>query len=199
MDEGQTDRTPLPLGRRCVDEVMRLHRFFEDWWNGRVPQERRVLDAGFTSALDPSSFHFASPAGVPFDRSATADAIFSAWGTRYDPAWAKEAWVRGADFRIVISNASVAWETESACAVLFHENQQVGGAGGPAQAKANGATMRLAADGTLLWLLEQETWWPGFSFNSSCPALADLPPAAVPACHGCASCLPDECGGCLGY
>ena len=66
--------------------------------------------------------------------------------------------------------------------------------------KANAATLRRAAGGELKWLLEHETWWPGVAFgNASCAALMrDLPPVEVPACHGCAHCLPGACGGCLG-
>merc|ERR1712216_806123 len=111
-------------------------------------------------------------------------------------AWADDAACAAAShFQMHASGAA-------ACTVLFHENQQVGGASGPVQTKANSATLNCDANGKLTWLLEHETWWPGASHGlDSCASLAarGIVGEAAPACKNCTHCLPGNCGQCLGY
>jgi len=180
-----------------------------------VPKDRAAFDVKFTDILD-DSFLFSSPVGVPDGKAATADFVFSQWGTRYEDSWAARSWVHGRDMRILLTNVTTAWSDDAACAaashfqehsaglpactVLFHENQQVGGPSGPVQAKANSATLRCGSKGELIWILEQETWWPGISHGlDSCKSLAGrgLTGEAAPACDNCTHCLQGHCSACL--
>ena len=89
------------------------------------------------------------------------------------------------------------------CTVVFQENQQVGGARGPVQAKRNACTL-VHKEGTpnqLAWVMEHETWWPGVAYGAdSCGTLQGQPGmanASIAACFGCTHCLPADCGPCL--
>lgn len=202
---GTTSSSSL-LGERCQDEVRRLHAFFEQWWNGRLPQDRHIFDSKFTSSCD-NHFFYNGPVGVPSYRAGTAEWIFSQWGKRYENSWARAEWVRNRDMTFVITNATTAWADASACEakdvacqVLFLEHQQVGGSDGPVQTKSNTATLRCGESGELLWVSEVETWWPGFVHGSdSCNELKaqKISDLSIPACYNCKNCLPDFCGKCL--
>ena len=195
-------RPRIPLAQRCTSEVLRLHAFFEDWWNARLPQTRHNFHAGFTSANHPE-FTFVSPLGTGLGLNATAEYIYGAYGTRYTDDWATADQVQGHDMRFLLSNITVTWvdEPSETCTVTFQEHQQVGGAEGPVQTKANACVLKRmsGAPNGLGWLLEHETWWPGWAHRGGCEALRarGLRPEEIPACYNCTGCLAKACAECL--
>ena len=208
--EGDVQHLPgsASLASRCEGEVRRLHAFFVEWFNGFVPKDRGVFDGNFTDATA-EDFLFLSPSGSRVDKTSCANWVFGQHGTRFESDWADSSMAAGGNMNIVISNVDVFWHDDAACAaggsapactVLFHENQQVGGPAGPVQTKANAATLRCGEGGRLMWLLEDEAWWPGFTFGQDqCPLLTSSGSTKldVPACAGCTNCLPGTCGSCL--
>jgi len=192
----------LPLDRRCVQEVERLHAFFETWWNGKVPQTHAYFEEHFLSAQH-SAFTFVSPFGLSLNLNSTAQYIYQAHGMRYTDDWAKASQVNGADMRFLLSNISVTWSDASRqmCAVTFQEHQQVGGLHGPVQTKSNVCLLmsKEGAPNKLGWLMEHETWWPGFVHQDSCTQLVARvqAPSLIPACFNCSHCLPGTCASCL--
>lgn len=150
-----------------------------------------------------SAFTFVSPVGRNLGLNSTIDYIYQAYGSRYTDDWANASEVQGHEMRFLLSNISVTWANEATqtCTVTFQEHQQVGGSQGPVQTKANVCVLehKQGAPHELGWLLEHETWWPGFAHRESCGALmSGLPPNAIPACYNCDHCLPGAaCAKCL--
>ena len=190
------------LTERCTLEVLRLHAFFEDWWNGRVQQTATVFNASFVAAQH-SAFKFISPVGTSLNLSSTIDYIYQAWDSKFTDDWASASQVHGHPMRFFLSNVVVTWadEVSQTCTVTFQEHQQVGGTHGVVQTKANACVLKhkLGAPHSLGWLLEHETWWPGFVHQESCNALKHqgVAPHEIPACYNCTHCLPGLCTECL--
>jgi hypothetical protein len=193
----------ITLEDRCAREVYRLHVFFEQWWNGHLPHTHTEFDEQFSAVMDPK-FAFISPEGLPLGLSDTKSFIYNSYGTKHTEDWMKP-FVNNFDMRFNITDLRVTWSDEATqtCTVIFQENQQVGGSSGPVQAKRNACTLvhKAGTPNQLAWVLEHETWWPGFeSGRSSCPSLIDqssISNTTIAACFGCTRCLPANCHSCL--
>ena len=126
-------------------EIVDLHRFFEDWFRGTA--EEGSLER-FTGALAPE-FTLISPGGEQAERAALIERIRAARG------------VRGGDpsFAIRIENVRARPLAAGLNLVHYEEWQTWGGA---ARGRLSSAILRDSdqAPGGLLWESVQETWLP---------------------------------------
>jgi hypothetical protein len=121
-------------------EIIRLHQFFEDWFNGRIPQ----TDAGFApfpQALAPA-FHIISPGGELSDRESILNRVRRAYNTQ-----------RGT--RIWIQNGVLRWQQADLALVTYEEWQE--GPSATARGRLSTVVFQHQAD-ALAWLHVHETW-----------------------------------------
>lgn len=128
----------------CRKEIKELHQFFQDWFNGDLPQ----TDASFARFADVMAvdFEMVSPNG----RSVSITNLQPALRQRYN------SWQNG---RIWIENVRVHWQKGDLLLVVYEEWQAVDGA-------ENGRLSSVLFQqqpnlpNTLLWLYVHETWLP---------------------------------------
>ncbi|MCB9137863.1 MAG: hypothetical protein H6642_05900 [Caldilineaceae bacterium] len=78
------------LMQKAIFEVEDLHRFFEDWFKGRLPQTADAFKR-FDAAVAPE-FQLITPAGEKIGGPALRDWIWSIHGTRQNTSmWVDEA------------------------------------------------------------------------------------------------------------
>jgi hypothetical protein len=128
----------------CVREVEELHRFFDEWFSGRLSND----DAAFARFADVLSerFEIAPPDGGVLDRAAILRAVRGGHGAR-----------AGEGFRIWIEDAEARLLGDGMYAVTYEEWQDVGGA---ARGRRSRALMRqsAAAPNGVEWVRVDETW-----------------------------------------
>ncbi|MEM7309582.1 MAG: DUF4440 domain-containing protein [Planctomycetota bacterium] len=145
---GAPEPPPAPADmRRPEDEIVDLHRFFHDWFAGRLDDTDQAY-ARFADALAPA-FRLTSPRGDTAEREALLAGLRRAHG-----AVAKEVEVDAVAARPV---ADGLW------LVTYREWQRDPGAPGePWTGRASSALLREdpAAPGGFLWEHVHETWLP---------------------------------------
>jgi hypothetical protein len=128
----------------CRREIEELHQFFQDWFNGDLP-ETDVNFARFSDVMA-NDFEMVSPNG----RSVTITTLQPALRQRYN------SWQNG---RIWIENVRVHWQKGVLLLVVYEEWQAVDG-------EENGRLSSVLFQqqnnlpNKLLWLYVHETWLP---------------------------------------
>jgi len=128
----------------CRKEIEELHQFFQDWFNGSLP-ETDVSFARFGDVMA-SDFEMVAPNG----RSVTITNLQPALRQRHN------SWQNG---RIWIENVRVHWQKGELLLVVYEEWQAVDGL-------ENGRLssvlfqQQLNLPNNLLWLYVHETWLP---------------------------------------
>ena len=102
------------MDRSSEAEVRDLHRFFEQWFTGQLPDTDATF-ARFADALDPD-FEIVAPGGSTTGRTALVADLRSAWNTL------------GSDFRIRIENLRSRWLGQGLWLVRYEEWQHRAGA-----------------------------------------------------------------------
>lgn len=130
---------------RVEQEIVELHRFFEAWFRGRLPQDETSL-ARFADALA-DDFVIVTPDGVAIEKTEIVDAVRTSHGV--DPAagiWIKNVVTRTRSRTIIVAT---------------YEEWQQFGADTP---RGRLSTVVLENDdgapGELRWLHVHETWLP---------------------------------------
>jgi len=128
----------------CRREIEELHQFFQDWFNGDLPQ----TDESFVRFADvmAADFEMVSPNG----RSTTISNLQPALRQRYG------SWQNG---RIWIENVRVHWQKGDLLLVVYEEWQVVDG---EKNGRLSSALFQQQPDlpNDLLWLYVHETWLP---------------------------------------
>ena len=132
-----------PIGDRCLDEIERLHRFFERWLGDAATDP-----AGFdrNEPAWPSDFTLITPDGAVLDRAAVVGWLGQARGVHVDPA---------AAFRIEIRSAAVRLALPGGFRLCtYDEWQSVRGV----ESLRRSTALREARDDAVLGRHLQETW-----------------------------------------
>lgn len=128
----------------CRHEIEELHQFFQDWFNGDLP-ETAVSFSRFAAVMAPD-FEMVSPNG----RSLSITSLQPALRQRYG------SWQNG---RIWIENVRIHWQKGDLLLVVYEEWQAVVG-------EENGRLssvllqQQTGLPNNLLWLYVHETWLP---------------------------------------
>ncbi|MCG8456718.1 MAG: DUF4440 domain-containing protein [Holophagales bacterium] len=142
---------------RVVKEIEELHRFFEGWFLGILPDTDEAF-ARFADALD-GDFMIVSPSGRATERAALLEALRGAHGAWGSGDGASEAGAGGG--RIWIENVRIRHLAGDLVVATYEEWQQKGG-----EARARGRLSTVVfrregnAPGGLAWLHVHETWLP---------------------------------------
>jgi hypothetical protein len=132
-----------PIGDRCLDEIERLHRFFECWLGDAAtdPAEFARIEPAW-----PSDFTLIAPDGAVLDRAAVTGWLRQARGVHADPA---------APFRIEIRDAAVRLALHGGFRLCtYDEWQSVRGV----ESLRRSTALLEARDDAVLWRHLQETW-----------------------------------------
>lgn len=136
-----------PMGELCRREVVELHRFIEDWSNGRVPDD----DATFARIADAlgEGFLLVSPDGTTHELPGLLDDLRTAHGR----------WSGGPPGRIWIEDVQVRDEDADRAVVVYVEWQE---SDGVTRGRISSAVFRRRADAPagVEWLHLHETWVP---------------------------------------
>ena len=134
------------MEERCRQEVLDLHRFFDDWFNGRIENNDASFKR-FAGVLDPA-FEIAAPDGRVIRRDALLEGLRQAHGGR-----------AGSGFRIWIDNMHARALGDSIWLVTYEEWQESGD-----EARGRVSTVLFApeagAPNGVRWLHVHETWLP---------------------------------------
>ena len=128
----------------CKREIEELHQFFQDWFNGDLPETDDSF-ARFVNVMA-ADFEMVSPNG----RSTTITNLQPALRSRHN------SWQNG---RIWIENVRVHWQKGDLLLVVYEEWQAVDG-------EENGRLSSVLFQqqsnlpNNLLWLYVHETWLP---------------------------------------
>lgn len=137
----------------CEQEVIELHRFFEAWFLGDLPD----TDEGFArfAGVMGERFRIVSPSGAMTGIDRLGPSLRGAHG-----AWASDdvkgrIWIENVDVRILDERAGL-------CLVTYEEWQEKGA---PARGRRSSAVLKrdTAAVAGLRWLHVHETWLPSGS------------------------------------
>jgi len=132
------------MERACESEIRELHRFFEDWFAGRLPRTPEAFER-LRAALAPG-FMLVTPDGRRTERDALLAGLEQAHGTQ-------------SDFRIAIERVEPRAVVGEACLVLYEERQH---RGDEANARLSAAWFRRAPDAPhgVVWLHVHEVGLP---------------------------------------
>ncbi|MFQ5720726.1 MAG: hypothetical protein ACE5IK_14395 [Acidobacteriota bacterium] len=137
----------MDLSANCRQEVLDLHRFFDDWFNGRVDGSDEIFQR-FSSVLDPA-FVIIAPDGRIVERDPLLEAMRQAHGGR-----------AGGAFRIWIENESCRAAGTDLWLCTYEEWQASGD-----ESRGRVSTALFAPDSDapneVRWLHVHETWLPG--------------------------------------
>jgi len=136
------------MEQRCSHEVVQLHQFFEDWFNGVLPPTDEAFDR-FSSVMG-ESFVIISPSGELTEREELLERLQSAHGI-----W------RGMSRpgRIWIENLQVRHQVGDQALVLYEEWQEIEG---ESRGRLSTALFR-RREGTpnsVEWVHVHEVWLP---------------------------------------
>ncbi|MEM1130986.1 MAG: DUF4440 domain-containing protein [Pseudomonadota bacterium] len=125
----------------ATDEIVRLHRFIEGWFQGGIPEDR--FDPDFADALHPD-FENIQPSGKVLPRSALLDPIRAAKGAN-------------PDFRITIEEPRLlgTWPAAGLILATYVEHQT--GARNSAPDNRRRSTVLFETGPRLMWRHLQET------------------------------------------
>jgi hypothetical protein len=146
---GLVEREPGPVGGgvpaegRCVIEVQELHRFFEDWFNGRLANDEAEFER-FAGVLSPA-FERTVPDGETLDRAETLSRVRAAHAAH------------GGGMRIRVEEARARTLGEGMLEVTYEEWQD---AEGEVRGRRSVALMRQSttAPNGVEWVRLDETW-----------------------------------------
>lgn len=132
------------MKEECLREVVELHRFFEQWFNGTVAQED-VIFGRFAHILAPD-FTIIPPSGNLIPRQPLLDGLWSAYGSDSHI----KIWVENANFRPI---------TPSIGLVIYQEWQTTAD---KTTVRISSAIFRsqLGLPNNIVWLHVHETWFP---------------------------------------
>jgi len=82
---------------RCEREVIELHKFFQDWFNGVLEQNESVF-ARFKHVIH-SDFEIIPPDAEPVKRSELIERLYNAYGSSADSEKPMQIWVENFDVR----------------------------------------------------------------------------------------------------
>ena len=129
---------------RCRTEVDELHRFFQEWFSGVVPNTEESL-ARFRNVLA-DEFQIISPAGLALEKSPILDTVRSGYGREPDA----KIWIENHRHRMTIGGLSV---------VTYEEWQEsTDGKRGRLSTALLQASENTPND--VQWLHVHETWLP---------------------------------------
>ena len=129
---------------RCRLEVVELHRFFQEWFRGLVPNTDESL-ARFSDVLS-EGFEIISPAGVSVGRAPILDAVRDGYGR--EPG--AKIWIENHRHCMTIGGLSV---------VTYEEWQDMAGR---KRGRLSTAVLQITEDTphAVQWLHVHETWLP---------------------------------------
>lgn len=139
----------VSIESRCRAEVTELHRFFQDWFNGVVPDDDTTFDR-FAGVMG-EGFVIVTPEGRAVERAALVEGLRGSHSR-----WRQEGNDAG---RIWIENVDVRHEKDGLTAVTYEEWQECDGR---VRGRISTALFR-ANNGTpngIEWLHVHETWLP---------------------------------------
>ena len=136
------------MAQDCEREVIELHRFFERWFSGELPDTDEAF-ARFESVMG-SDFEIISPSGKRMDRSELIDSLRGAHGR-----WSRDR-IRG---RIWIEDVNVRYIEGQNALVLYEEWQEIDG---QTRGRLSSAVFSLAdgAPNGVVWRHLHEVWLP---------------------------------------
>jgi len=151
---------------RCHDEVVALHRFFEDWFNGRFPAPEAAASGG--SETDPfdrfrgvlaEGFEIIFPNGQMIGRDAILKSVHDTCGVNLRTGTPIRIWIDGFRSRPIDQGHQL---------VTYQEWQQTEGA---PRGRRVTAVMRRQdeAPNGVEWLHVHEVWLPGTATPSASP------------------------------
>ena len=137
-------QTPMNCEERCQLEVVELHRFFEQWFNGELPDTDEAY-ARFASVMA-EGFEIISPAGVAMKRDVILDAVRVGYGKEPE----SKIWIENHRHLFTYSDLSL---------VTYEEWQ---GTGDKQHGRLSTALLRITKNtpNNLQWLHVHETWLP---------------------------------------
>jgi len=132
------------MEQACETEIRELHRFFEDWFGGRLPREEEAF-ARLRAALA-AGFMIVTPDGRRTEREALLAGLERAHGSQAELSIAVER----VECRAVVGDA---------CLMLYEERQS---RGNEANARLSAAWFRRAPDASngVAWLHVHEVGLP---------------------------------------
>jgi len=133
---------------RCEKEVVELHRFFQDWFNGVLPPTEEAFRRFDVVMAD--RFMIISPEGVPAEREELIERLRQAHGI-----WRQT----GQPGRIWIENLRVRHQVGQQVMVLYEEWQEIEG---ESRGRLSTAVLQ-RRDGTpngVEWFHVHEVWLP---------------------------------------
>lgn len=136
------------MAEDCEREVVELHRFFEGWFSGDLPDSDEAF-ARFESAIG-ADFEIISPSGQRMDRAALIAALRTAHGR-----WIRDQ-IRG---RIWIENVTVRHIEGYLALVLYEEWQEIDGRTRGRLSSAVFSRSDAAPNG-VVWRHLHEVWLP---------------------------------------
>jgi len=137
-----------PMKKRCRDEVVQLHRFFQDWFNAALPPTDEAFRR-FESVMA-ERFMIISPNGVLSERTELVERLREAHGI-----WRQNS----RPGRIWIENLQVRHTVGSQAMMLYEEWQEIEG---ETRGRLSTAVLQ-RRDGTpngVEWLHVHEVWLP---------------------------------------
>ena len=136
------------MDARCEKEVVELHRFFQDWFNGVLPPTEEAFRR-FDSVMA-ERFMIISPEGVPAEREELVDRLRQAHGI-----WRQT----GQPGRIWIENLRVRHQVGQQAMVLYEEWQEIEG---ESRGRLSTAVLqrRDHTPNGVEWLHVHEVWLP---------------------------------------
>ena len=137
-----------PLEKGSHDEVIDLHQFLEDWFNGVLPPTNQAFDR-FDSVMA-ERFLLISPNGVRSERGELVDRLRDAHGIWRQNAQPGRIWIENIQVRHIVGSQAM---------VLYEEWQEIDG-----EARGRLSTVVFQRrDGTpngVEWLHLHEVWMP---------------------------------------
>ena len=125
-------------------EIVELHQFFEDWFNGRTKQTHENL-ARFTE-VTAEGFMLITPQGHLLERSTIIDAIYQMHGKRMEE-------------RLWIENVCLCHHYGSIILAIYEEWQE-SGSGINSRLSTVLFRQKSTTPNGLIWLHVHETWMP---------------------------------------
>lgn len=92
-------------------EIIDLHHFFQDWFNGALPKTDASFDR-FRSVLHPQ-FHIIAPSGGLTAKPSLLDGLFAAHG-------------QNKQIQIWVENLNLQWESDTMLLATYEEHQATG-------------------------------------------------------------------------
>jgi len=139
----------VSIESRCRAEITELHRFFQDWFNGAIPDDDETFDR-FAGVMG-KGFVIVTPEGRTVERAALVEGLRASHGR-----WRQSETGGG---RIWIENVDVRHEGDGLTAVTYEEWQEVDGR---VRGRLSTALFRPKTDAPngIEWLHAHETWLP---------------------------------------